>query len=101
MTTPAHKQTNPDMLPGQIVTPVKEQFHRPSYLPVRNPENMPKTLGDVVKQMEESEQKLLKKKLSFEEWFRDNLYDENIGVVENGIKRHSAKMAWNAAQENM
>jgi len=31
---------------------------------------------------------------SFSDWFRDNLYDENIGVVENAIKRSSAKAAW-------
>lgn len=95
---------------GQIVTspsaavtsPVKEQFHRPSYLPTRNPENMPKTLADVVKQMEESEQRLLKKKMTFEEWFKIELDKQsNYMWYELNGQSDYFKKCWNAAQENV
>lgn len=92
---------------GQVVCQpvVKEQFHRPLYTPTRNPENMPKTLADVVKQIEESEQKLLKKKnLTFDEWMDENEEKFNSCAAfeeYTGTFYELMELSWNAAQENV
>lgn len=71
MHIPAHKQTDPDKIPGQIV-------------------NTEKTLSDYIRRKTRHDafnQVNAEKKLTFDEWIKDNL-------------TASAEAIWKAAQEN-
>jgi hypothetical protein len=88
-TPPQHNTTNP---PGQTGS----SYRAPSQERAGPLDNGVKTLGDYVKQTEESEARLLKKKLTFRQWF--------LSYAKEGEARFDKDCmedAWNAAQENV
>ena len=90
---PAHKQTNPQHAPGQIVNPV-------------NPLGfVDQTLGDYIRRKDGISKAFEavaaeKKKLSFEEWLHHRFptgVDGYVGMLNVG----DLEQCWKAAQENM
>ena len=75
---PAHKQTDPNKKPGQIVNKIQ-------------------TLGDYVAQVY-NEEEVVKKKLTFNEWF-STLYLDNFRMDWVSVKE-LLQQSWKAAQEN-
>jgi hypothetical protein len=65
---------------------VREQFDRP----------MPQTLGDVITSMQKSEERLSKRKMTFEEWWSCNRQ-----YYERSTYQGMAEGIWKAAQENV
>lgn len=81
---PQHDIINP---PGQINN--SKELDSMAY------KSHPKTLGDVIDNVLYSEKLNYKKKLSFDDWFKQ--YNEEFGLPPADV---IARAAWNAAQEN-
>lgn len=81
---PAHKQTDPNMKPGQIVNSV--------------PAVSDTTLAQYIRRKQQHEaldSVAAEKKLTFEEW-----YEKERPYVQNLHRVHEARLIWKAVQEN-